>query len=105
MIFKKRVYNVILILVILMLVGTFFYHNVEKWRYLDSLYFTVVTITTIGYGDFSPNTDIGKIFTIFFVFSGIATAFYTISLVTRYVTSIDRNRKIQDRTGVIRVSR
>jgi hypothetical protein len=32
-------------------VGTLFYHNVEGWRWLDALYFCVVTLVTIGYGD------------------------------------------------------
>jgi len=103
MIFKKRVYNVLFVLIILLVIGTLFYHNVEGWRYIDSLYFTVVTMTTIGYGDFTPQTDIGKIFTIFFIFSGISVAFYTISLVSRYIYSIEiRDRK---NSGVIKIGR
>ena len=52
--------------------GTVFYSLVEGWRVLDSLYFTVITLTTIGYGDFSPTTDISKIFTMFFVIAGVS---------------------------------
>jgi hypothetical protein len=60
-------------------------------------------MTTIGYGDFTPQTDIGKIFTIFFIFSGISVAFYTISLVSRYIYSIEiRDRK---NSGVIKIGR
>ncbi len=44
-------------------VGTTFYHFVEGWRWLDSLYFCVITLATVGYGDFSPRTDLGKVFT------------------------------------------
>lgn len=51
--------------------GTLFYHFVEGWRWLDSLYFCVITLATVGYGDFSPKTDPGKIFTMFYVFTGI----------------------------------
>ena len=103
MIFKKRVYNVLLILFLLIFIGTIFYHNIEGWRYLDSVFFTVVTITTVGYGNFVPQTDIGKVFTIFFIFSGIGVAFYTISLITRYIYSIEiRDRK---NSGVIKVGR
>lgn len=51
--------------------GTWFYARVEGWRALDALYFTVVTLTTIGYGDLAPQTDAGKIFTIFYIFVGI----------------------------------
>ena len=61
------------------------YSQVENWRYLDSIYFTVVTLTTIGYGDFAPQTDIGKVFTIFFSLAGIGLAFYFFSMVGRYM--------------------
>lgn len=51
--------------------GTLFYHRVEGWRWLDSLYFSVITLATVGYGDFTPQTDAGKIFTMFYIFIGI----------------------------------
>ena len=51
--------------------GTLFYHGVEGWRWLDSLYFCVMTLATVGYGDFTPTTDIGKIFAMVYVFIGI----------------------------------
>ena len=52
--------------------GTTFYTIVERWSIIDSLYFTVVTLTTIGYGDLHPTTDISKIFTIVFVIAGVS---------------------------------
>jgi voltage-gated potassium channel len=51
--------------------GTWFYARFEHWRLLDSLYFTITTLTTVGYGDFYPRTDAGKIFTIFYIFVGL----------------------------------
>ena len=54
-----------------LLLGTFFYHLVEGWSFLDSIYFCVVSLGTVGYGDFTPKTDLGKIFTIVYLINGI----------------------------------
>ena len=51
--------------------GTIFYHNVEKWSWIDSFYFTVITLSTVGYGDFSPQTNLGKLFTVIYIIMGL----------------------------------
>ncbi|PFG12011.1 potassium channel family protein [Bacillus sp. es.036] len=69
---KDKEFQVLFFLTTITLVsGTIFYHTVESWSVLDSLYFSVVTLTTVGFGDFSPQTDFGKIFTILYLFTGI----------------------------------
>ena len=57
--------------IIILITGTIFYHFVEHLRWLDSLYFCVMTLATIGYGNFVPQTTIGKIFTMLYVLVGI----------------------------------
>ena len=52
-------------------IGTIFYHLVEGWGLVDSLYFCVMTVATVGFGDFAPTTTWSKIFTIVFTFLGI----------------------------------
>ncbi|WP_270732171.1 potassium channel family protein [Shimia sp. Alg240-R146] len=48
-----------------------FYRFVEGWSWLDAIYFSVITISTVGYGDFSPETAAGKIFTMFYLIIGL----------------------------------
>lgn len=55
----------------LVLLATAFYRLVEGWTLLDALYFSVVTIATVGYGDLTPHTALGKIFTIGYIVAGI----------------------------------
>lgn len=55
----------------LLVAGTIFYIIVENWTFVDSLYFCVTTLTTVGFGNPAPTTDLGKIFTVFFVLSGV----------------------------------
>lgn len=54
-----------------LLLGTVVYHWLEGWNYLDSLYFCVISLATIGYGDFTPTTPMARAFTIVYVINGI----------------------------------
>jgi len=58
--------------VLLILTGTIVYGAVEDWSWVDSLYFSVVAVTTVGFGDLTPSTDGSKLFTVFYVMSGIS---------------------------------
>jgi voltage-gated potassium channel Kch len=51
--------------------GMVFFHFVEGWAWLNALYFSVVTLATVGYGDFTPHTVAGKIVTMVYIFLGI----------------------------------
>lgn len=55
--------------------GTFFYRYVEDWSWIDSLYFSIITLTTVGYGDLSPSTPFSKLFTCFYILSGVGIIF------------------------------
>ena len=54
----------------LVLTGSLFYWRFEDWTFLEALYFSIVTLTTVGYGDFSPTTAGTQIFTIFYILTG-----------------------------------
>lgn len=63
--------SLILATALVLVIGTVVYHYLEGWTWLDSLYFSVITLSTIGYGDFSPQTDLGKVFTILYIIVGV----------------------------------
>ena len=72
-IFKKPQYRALFIwMILVLLIGTIFYHRAEGWGLLDSLYFSVITLATVGYGDLAPTTEWSKIFTIFYIFIGLS---------------------------------
>jgi hypothetical protein len=58
-------------LLITLIVGTLFYRRAEGWSLFDSLYFSVITLSTVGYGDLAPTKIGSKIFTIMYIFMGI----------------------------------
>ena len=65
--FRGLFYSVLLLL----LFGTIFYHAYEGWSWIDSFYFSVITLSTVGYGDFSPKTPVGKLFTALYILIGL----------------------------------
>ncbi len=70
---------------LLILSGTFVYSWLEGWTLLDSLYATIITITTVGYGDLSPQSSQGRIFAIFFTLIAIGIGGYAISVLAAFV--------------------
>lgn len=59
---------------LLVAIGTLVYAQLEHWTLLDALYATVITITTVGYGDLSPHRATGRVFAIFFTLVAIGLA-------------------------------
>ena len=80
---------------LLISVGTIVYSILEDWTFFDSLYATIITITTVGYGDLSPQTQSGRIFAIFFTLVAIGLAGYAISSATAVIfeTQQEKNKK------------
>jgi len=58
-----------------LVVGAAVYTQFEGWTVLEAVYFCMVTMSTVGYGDFSPSTDGTKVFTTFWVFIGVLVVF------------------------------
>ncbi len=93
---KDPEFQALFLLVVTMLAsGALFYRQVEGWSLLDSLYFSVITLTTVGYGDFSPSTTAGKIFTMFYIFVGIG-------IILGFVNAV-AERSMEQRGGIRRL--
>ncbi|MEC3862106.1 potassium channel family protein [Mesobacterium sp. TK19101] len=66
-----RALTLVATLVLIILSGTLYFAWVEGWSHLDSYFFTVVTLSTVGYGNLVPATAAGKIGTTIFIFLGL----------------------------------
>lgn len=80
----------------LVLTGTIFYTLVEGWSLFDSLYFAVIAASTVGFGDFAPQTMLGRAFTIVYVLASMGL----LVLVLSRVASGMVQRRIEDRDAV-----
>ncbi len=80
---------------VILAVGTVVFHYLEGWTWIDSLYFSVITLTTIGYGDFSPETDAGKLFTLAYIVIGLGVILSFIQTIHQHYRDSRRKRKSQ----------
>lgn len=84
-------FRVLLVILLTLLVGsTYFYWSVEGWSVIDALYFSVMTMSTIGYGDLVPTTTLSKLFTIIYSLLSIGVF---VAVVTKIVAAILDNKK------------
>ncbi len=87
MFLQRLIYSFIAFFVVL-LTGTLGYKFIggDNWSIIDALYMTVITLTTVGYGETHPFTDDSlRIFTIFLIFAGLGVVTYTFSSITAYL--------------------
>ena len=72
-ILEQHIYKVLTVSALgLLAVGTVVYRLLEDWSWVDSLYFSTVAVTTVGFGDLTPSTDASKLFTVLYILSGIS---------------------------------
>jgi voltage-gated potassium channel len=72
---------------LLMAVGTIGYMRLEHWRFLESLYMTVITITTVGFDEVHPLNSEGRVFTMALTLVGVFTLFYAATAAIRAIVS------------------
>ncbi|MDE0471382.1 MAG: potassium channel family protein [Ekhidna sp.] len=89
----KEYRNLLLTTAIILVLGTIVYHYVEGWKWLDAFYFSFITLTTIGFGDFAPKTDAGKIFTIIYTIIGVGIILTFVNTVYQYYNKRKKRRK------------
>lgn len=66
---------------VIIFTGIFIFWRVEHWSYIDAFYFSVITLTTIGYGDVVPKTEIGKVLAALFALIGVGIFLFCVSII------------------------
>jgi voltage-gated potassium channel len=83
------------------LLGTLVYGWLEGWSPIDALYFSVVTLATVGFGDLHPTTDAAKLFTVLYIVAGLGVIATFISEITKHrAATIARLRSHDDGTDI-----
>ena len=76
-------------------IGTVAFHLLEGWSWVDSFYFSSIAASTVGFGDITPTTDASKMFTVFYVFTGITIITVWLNMrFKRHAASVGRMRQV-----------
>ena len=99
---KTRLLLLAVVLLVLLIIGTVGYMLLEGWSFLDSLYMSVIVLTTVGFGEVHPLGIAGERFTIMYVVTGVGMAAFILSSMTAVITSgsirdFMRGRKMDNR--------
>ncbi len=84
----KKIVRGLVMLGMILVMGTIGYMVLEGWHLLDALYMTVITITTVGYGEIREVDKVGRIFTIFIIFLGMGIMAYTLGMVAQTMVEL-----------------
>ena len=85
--FRTKIYTAIFLLGVLLLIGVSGYKMISGYSWVDALYMTVITMTTVGFGEVVPLDDQSKIFTIFLILASVIIVGYALSIITEYILS------------------
>jgi voltage-gated potassium channel len=95
--FRSKIYTAIILLVILLLIGVIGYRFISNYEWIDAVYMTVITITTVGFAEVNPLDTESKIFTIFLILASVVIVGYAISIITEYILSKNNFEDIKQR--------
>ena len=85
--FQSKIYVAVLLLLAVFIAGVFGYKFISNYTWIDAFYMTVITITTVGFGEVVPLDDVDKLFTSILILSSIFILAYAISVITEYMLS------------------
>lgn len=104
---QKKIYKALLLLIVLLSVGTAGYILIGDFSFIDALYMTVITISTVGFREAQPLDLESKIFTIFLIITSVSIFGYVISVITEYISNNNliediKQRKVQSKIDKLR---
>lgn len=80
----------------MIILGTVVYKFLEGWTWIQSFYFSVITLSTVGYGDLHPTNDVSRLFTAFYILLGVAIALSALAVIGKNYLE-KREKKILER--------
>ncbi|MGB5500002.1 MAG: NAD-binding protein [Maribacter sp.] len=85
--FRSKIYIAITLMVVILMTGVVGYRNLSDLSWIDAIYMTVITVTTVGFTEVGPMSPQAKVFTVFLIIASVFIFAYAISVITEYILS------------------
>lgn len=85
--FRTKIYTAVFLLLVILSIGILGYKFISDYSWIDAVYMTVITLTTVGFGEVIPLDYNSKIFTIFLILASVVIMGYALSIITEYILS------------------
>lgn len=66
-------------------IGIIGFMSIEKYTFLEALYMTIITVSTVGFGEIHDPSDAGRLFTVFLIISSLGAFTYSLSIITQNI--------------------
>ena len=105
--FRSRINTAIFLLCVLLFIGVVGFKIMSNLSWVDAIYMTVITITTVGFGEVQPLDDESKIFTVFLILTSVIIVGFAIKVITEYILSKNdveeiKQKKMQKRINSLK---
>ncbi|WP_459210580.1 potassium channel family protein [Aquimarina rhabdastrellae] len=95
--FRSRIYKASLLLTLLLIIGVLGFRFYADYSWIDAIYMTIITVSTVGFGEVVPLDEGDKLFTVFLIIMSVVIVAYSISIITDYIFSKNNEQEIKRR--------
>lgn len=92
---KREILLATIALIVVIVVGTTGYTMIEGWAWMDGLFMTFITLTTIGFAEVHPLSDAGRLFTVFLAITGIGIVTFVAARSAQLLLASERLRELR----------
>ncbi len=93
--FRTKIYMAVFLLLLLLFLGILGFRFISYYSWIDSFYMTVITITTVGFGEVQPLDDVSKLFTVGLILASVIIVGYALTVITEYILSTNNFEELK----------
>ena len=86
-IFRSKLNTAVVLLILVLFIGVFGFKIISDFSWLDAVYMTVITVTTVGFGEVQPLDQESKLFAIILILTSVIIVGYALKIITEYIIS------------------